>query len=58
MLKMLLAVGWHAWDAQDAWRHDPRPVRKVGAFMGLAWSVSMACSALIGRPALVVLSRR
>jgi len=58
MLKALLAVSWHAWDAHDAWRHDPRPSRQVGAFLGLAWSVTMAAAALLERPALVRLPRR
>jgi len=46
MLKNLLAVIWHGWDTQDAWRNDPRPARKVGALLGLAWSIGMAAAGL------------
>jgi len=46
--KALLAVAWHAWDARDAWHHDPRSIRKVGACVGLIWSVSLAAGMVWG----------
>lgn len=57
--KALLAVAWHAWDAHDAWRHDPRSIRKVGAYVGLIWSVSLTAAMVweLSRPQYIEVRR-
>ena len=42
-----LALGWHIWDVQDAWRHDARLERRVVAVIGLGWSLGFGIHAAL-----------